>query len=65
MKTHRLGPRDYRVEVGTTQITAHIDRLGLYECWLTAFGRRYHVVSVTDGVHSRMRARCSGLGRHK
>jgi len=54
MKTHRLGPRDYRVEVGNTRITAHIDRLGQYECWLTVFGHRYHVVSVADGAHSRI-----------
>ena len=45
MKTHRTGPQDYRVEVDGTQIEAHIDRLGQFECWLTAFGRRFHIVS--------------------
>jgi len=54
MKTHRLGPRDYRVEVGNTQVKAHIDRLGQFEGWLTALGRRYRVVSVSEGVRSRI-----------
>jgi len=54
MKTHRLGPRDYRVEVGNTQVKAHIDRLGVYEGWLTAFGRRYRVVSVSEGARFRI-----------
>jgi len=54
MKTHRTGPQDYRVEVDGTRIEAHIDRLGRFECWLTAQGRRFHVVSIAQGVSSRI-----------
>ncbi len=54
MKTHRLGPQDYRVDLDGARIEAHIDRLGLFESWLTAFGRRFHIVSVDQGANSRI-----------
>jgi len=54
METHRLGPQDYRVDVDGMRVECHIDRLGQFESWLTAFGRRFHVVSVVQGVNSRI-----------
>ena len=54
MKTHRLGPLDYKVEVDGTQIECRLERRGQYECWLTAFGRRFHIVSMVQSVHSRI-----------
>jgi acetyl/propionyl-CoA carboxylase alpha subunit/acetyl-CoA carboxylase carboxyltransferase component len=53
MKTHRLGPQDYRIEVDGLRIDARIDRLDQCECWLSVFGRRFHIVSVSQGVSSR------------
>jgi acetyl/propionyl-CoA carboxylase alpha subunit/acetyl-CoA carboxylase carboxyltransferase component len=53
-KTYRLGPQQYRVEVNGSHIDAHIDRLGQFEYWLTTFGRRFHVVSATQGLSNRI-----------
>ncbi|HEV2717683.1 MAG TPA: biotin/lipoyl-containing protein, partial [Terriglobales bacterium] len=53
-KTYRLGPRQYRVEVNGSRIDAEIDRLGQFEYWLTAFGRRFRVVSVAQGLTYRI-----------
>ena len=49
-----LGPHQYRVEVDGSRIEALIHPLGRFEYWLTAFGRRFHVVSVVQGVNSRI-----------
>jgi acetyl/propionyl-CoA carboxylase alpha subunit/acetyl-CoA carboxylase carboxyltransferase component len=49
-KTYRLGPRQYRIEVDGSDINAQLDRLGQFEYWLTAFGRRFRVVSVAHGL---------------
>ena len=49
LKTHRLGPQQYRVDDDGSCIHARIERLGQYEYWLTAFGRRFHVVSIAQG----------------
>jgi acetyl/propionyl-CoA carboxylase alpha subunit/acetyl-CoA carboxylase carboxyltransferase component len=54
MKTQRIGPQDYRIEIDGLRIEAHLDRLDQFECWLTAFGRRFHIVSVNEGVRSRI-----------
>jgi acetyl/propionyl-CoA carboxylase alpha subunit/acetyl-CoA carboxylase carboxyltransferase component len=54
MKTHRFGPQDYRIEIDGVRIAAHIDRLDQFECWLTVFGRRFHIVSVSQGISSRI-----------
>jgi acetyl/propionyl-CoA carboxylase alpha subunit/acetyl-CoA carboxylase carboxyltransferase component len=54
MRTDRLGPKDYRIEVDGTRIEAHIDRLDEFECWLSIFGRRFHVISVSQGLTSRI-----------
>ncbi|HYA23584.1 MAG TPA: carboxyl transferase domain-containing protein [Terriglobales bacterium] len=53
-KTYRLGPRRYRVDVDGSQIGVRIDRLGQFEYWLTAFERRFHVVSVAQGPSYRI-----------
>jgi acetyl/propionyl-CoA carboxylase alpha subunit/acetyl-CoA carboxylase carboxyltransferase component len=49
-KTYRLGPQQYRVDVDGSRVVAEIDRLGQFERWLTVFGRRFHVISVVDGM---------------
>jgi acetyl/propionyl-CoA carboxylase alpha subunit/acetyl-CoA carboxylase carboxyltransferase component len=61
-KTYRLGPQQYRVEVNGSRIDAHIDRLGQFEYWLTAFGRRFHVVSVVQGMSYRIEV--DGVSHH-
>jgi len=53
-KTYRFGPQRYRVEVNGARIDAEIDRLGRFEYWLTVFGRRFHVVSVAQGLSYRI-----------
>jgi acetyl/propionyl-CoA carboxylase alpha subunit/acetyl-CoA carboxylase carboxyltransferase component len=53
-KTYRLGPQQYRVDVNGSHIDAHLDRLGEFEYWLTAFGRRFHIVSVVQGSSYRI-----------
>ena len=40
----------YRVQMNGSRIDAQIDRLGQFEYWLTAFGRRFHVVSVVSRI---------------
>ena len=50
----RLGPRQYRVKINGSHINAQVDRLGQFEYWLTAFGRRFHVVSVAHGLSYRI-----------
>ena len=54
LETYRLGPQTYRVEVDGSHLEARIDRLGQFECWLNAFGRRFHVVSVMQGLSYRI-----------
>jgi acetyl/propionyl-CoA carboxylase alpha subunit/acetyl-CoA carboxylase carboxyltransferase component len=49
-QTYRLGPRQYRVQLDGAHTDVHIDRLGQFEYWLTCFGRRFHVVSVVQGL---------------
>ena len=49
-RIYRLGPRQYRVDVDGSRVDIHIDRLGQFEYWLTGFGRRFHVVSVVQGL---------------
>ena len=54
IKIYRLGLQQYRVEVDGSRIDAHLDRLGPFEYWLTAFGQRFHVVSVEQGPSYRI-----------
>jgi acetyl/propionyl-CoA carboxylase alpha subunit/acetyl-CoA carboxylase carboxyltransferase component len=48
-RVFRVGPSKYRVDVNGARIEAQLDRLGHFEYWLTAFGRRFHVISVPNG----------------
>lgn len=50
----RLGLQQYRVEVDGARMDAHLERLGPFEYWLTAFGQRFHVVSVEQGLGYRI-----------
>jgi acetyl/propionyl-CoA carboxylase alpha subunit len=49
-----LGPHQYRVEGDGSCIEALIHPLGKFEYWLTVFGRRFHLVSVVQGLNSRI-----------
>jgi acetyl/propionyl-CoA carboxylase alpha subunit/acetyl-CoA carboxylase carboxyltransferase component len=53
-RTYRLGPQQYRVDINGSHIEARVDRLSQFEYWLTAFGRRFHVISVTQGSSYRI-----------
>ena len=53
-KTYRLGPQRYRVEVDRSRIDAELERLGQFEYWLSVFRRRFHVVSVVQGLSYRI-----------
>ncbi len=61
-KTYRLGPQLYRVEVNGSRMDAQLDRLGQFEYWLTALGRRFHVVSVVQGLSYRIEV--DGVSHH-
>jgi acetyl/propionyl-CoA carboxylase alpha subunit/acetyl-CoA carboxylase carboxyltransferase component len=54
MKVYGLGPGQYRIDVDGSRIDARSERLGQYEYWLTAFGRRFHVVSIAGGLNYRI-----------
>ncbi len=54
LRIYCLGPHQYRVEVDGSRIEALIHPLGKFENWLTAFGRRFHVVSVVQGLNYRI-----------
>ena len=49
-----LGPHQYRVEVNGQRIEARIHPLGKFEYWLTVFERRFHIVSIVQGVSYRI-----------
>jgi acetyl/propionyl-CoA carboxylase alpha subunit/acetyl-CoA carboxylase carboxyltransferase component len=53
-KIFRLGPRRYRVEINGSRINVQIEHLGQFENWLTAFGQRFHVVSIAQGLSYRI-----------
>src|SRR5215470_2755219 len=53
-KIFRLGPHRYRINIDATSFEVEIDPLGQYEYWLTAFGQRFHIVSVVQGLHYRI-----------
>ena len=52
--TYRLGPQKYRVEVNGSRIDAEIGRLDHFEYCLTVSGRRFHIVSVGQGMSYRI-----------
>jgi acetyl/propionyl-CoA carboxylase alpha subunit/acetyl-CoA carboxylase carboxyltransferase component len=54
IKTYRRGPRQYRMEMDGSRIDVEIERLGRFEYWLNVFGRRFHVVSVAEGLTYRI-----------
>jgi len=54
LKVYRLGPLQYRVEADGARIDVQIERPSPFESWVTAFGRRFHVVSVNQGLHCRI-----------
>jgi acetyl/propionyl-CoA carboxylase alpha subunit len=54
MKVYRMGLRQYRIEVDGSCVDAHVEPIGSFECWLTVFGQRFHVVSVEQGSSFRM-----------
>ena len=47
----RLGPNVYRVELDGSRVEIGIDRLGQFEYWLNGFGRRFHIVSIVEGLN--------------
>jgi acetyl/propionyl-CoA carboxylase alpha subunit/acetyl-CoA carboxylase carboxyltransferase component len=53
-RIRRTGSQDYRLELDGTRINAHIERRDQFECWLTVFGHRFHVVSSVEGMNSRI-----------
>ncbi|MGA8313643.1 MAG: biotin/lipoyl-containing protein, partial [Terriglobales bacterium] len=53
-KTYRVGPQQYRVEVNGSRIDAQIERRDQFEYWITTFGRRFHVISVRQGLTYRI-----------
>ena len=53
-RVFRLAPRRYRVEIDGSNVEIDIDRLGQFEYWFTAFGRRFHIVSVVQGMNYRI-----------
>ncbi|HYL46427.1 MAG TPA: carboxyl transferase domain-containing protein [Candidatus Limnocylindrales bacterium] len=61
-KVYRLGPQRYRVEVNGSRIEADLDGLGEFEYWLTVFGKRFHVVSVVQGLSYRIEV--DGVSHH-
>ena len=48
-KIYRLGPSQYRVDLDGVSVNVRIDHLGPFECWITAFEQRFHIVSVVQG----------------
>ena len=49
LKVSRLSPQQYRVTMSGQSIEVRVERLGVFERWLTCFGRRYRVLSLVDG----------------
>ncbi len=54
LRTFRLSPQDYSIEMDGRIIEAHVQRRDEFESWLTVFGRRFHVVSTSQGASSRI-----------
>jgi len=53
-KIFRLGPKQYRADLNGVSLAADVERLGEFEYWLTAHGRRFHVVSISQGQSYRI-----------
>ena len=50
----RLGPHDFRVTVDNSRIEARIERISEFEYWLTCFGRRHQLISLSEGLSYRI-----------
>jgi acetyl/propionyl-CoA carboxylase alpha subunit len=50
----RLGLEEYRISMRGCAVDAKLELLGKYEYWLTARGRRFHIVSVVEGSSYRV-----------
>ena len=53
-RIYRLGPQQYRMDLNGVGLDAHVEHLGRFEYWLTAGGRRFHVVSLSQGQSYRI-----------
>ena len=53
-KVCRLGSCRYRVETHGARIEAEFERVGQHEYWLTAFNRRFHVISSKEESQNRI-----------
>ena len=53
-KIFRLGTARYGVEMDGALVQIEMDRLGQFEYWLEGFGRRFHIVSVVQGLNYRI-----------
>jgi acetyl/propionyl-CoA carboxylase alpha subunit/acetyl-CoA carboxylase carboxyltransferase component len=51
---YRLGPQHYRVDVDAACIEARVERLGPFESWLHACGRRFSIVSAAQPLNYRI-----------
>jgi acetyl/propionyl-CoA carboxylase alpha subunit len=49
IKVSRTGRHAYVLAAEGARIPLQLDRLGQFEYWLTAFGRRFHLVSILQG----------------
>lgn len=54
LQVYRLGTQEYAVEADGSRISAQIERLGQFEYRLSVLERRFHVVSVLQGVNYRI-----------
>ncbi len=54
MKVHRMGLRQYRIEVDGSRIDACVEPIGPFERWLEFSGQRFHVVAVEHGASFRI-----------
>jgi len=54
MRVSRIGLQQYRIESDASPTDVLVERLGLFEFWLTAGGRRFNVVSVAQGLTYRI-----------
>ena len=59
LKTYRLSPHDYRVELDGSRIDVEVEKIGRFEYWFTVMGRRFQVVSALEG--SRYRIEVDGV----
>jgi acetyl-CoA carboxylase carboxyltransferase component/biotin carboxyl carrier protein len=54
MNVHRMGLRQYRIEVDGSRINACVEPIGPFERWIEFSGQRFHVVAVEHGASFRI-----------